>query len=287
MIRGRINYHIIYTGIFIIILCLYFIINKAEGFKNKITGKEGNTIKFGILAIFKNEAMVLEEWIEHYLWQGADIIVLLDNNSTDNFKSITSKYRNKVHVLHAAKNHVQGENYAKIGFPYLKTHNVDVVGIFDIDEYMFGTDGKNLKEHVIETFGKPDRPSQFSCHWNMFNSSGLENQPESIRKSFTWKHNKLDKDIKSVSWFNDILPGDNGKMPIQHQVKVSGKTIGCPTGLQLNHYVVMSKEYFEKVKMSRGAVDTTNNVRDWNYFYNHVKQPLVEDVTLANLVKAI
>lgn len=39
--------------------------------------------RFGVLAIMKNEAMNVDEWIEHYLWMGAGRIFLIDNCSTD------------------------------------------------------------------------------------------------------------------------------------------------------------------------------------------------------------
>jgi len=253
----------------------------------RVLGGNGNSlknhtpIKFAVMAMFKNEEMVLKEWIKHYLWQGADLIILLDNGSTDDYRSITDQFKDKVHVLYAPKRHAQGEQYNKIGMPFLKGHKVDVVAILDIDEYMFGTDGKKLKKHVIDIFGKSDRPSQFSCHWNMFGSSGHEKHPESIRKSFTWRQAGTNTNIKSVVWLNDILPGGLN----QHQSKVSGKTIGCPEGIQLNHYAIMSKEYFEKVKMTRGNVSTpgSNKIRNLGYFkgYNHKNH---EDTQLKDLV---
>ena len=38
--------------------------------------------------------------------------------------------------------------------------------------------------------------------------------------------------------------------------------------IHLNHYAIQSREWYEKVKMSRGAADHSANehVRDWNYF---------------------
>jgi hypothetical protein len=45
-----------------------------------------------VLAIFKNETMNLETWIQHYLWQGVEHFYLIDNGSTDNPLSILDKY---------------------------------------------------------------------------------------------------------------------------------------------------------------------------------------------------
>ena len=40
-----------------------------------------------VVGIFKNEAMGIAEWISHYRWQGAKHIYLIDNNSTDDWRS--------------------------------------------------------------------------------------------------------------------------------------------------------------------------------------------------------
>ena len=98
----------------------------------------------------------------------------------------------------------------------------------------------------------------------MFGSSGQEKQPNSIRKTFTQKKKDLGSDIKSIMWLADV---EEGGLDL-HRSKVKGETITCPAGIQLNHYAIQSREFFEKVKMTRGAADdaSMNKVRDWAYF---------------------
>ena len=36
-----------------------------------------------IVAVFKNEADVLDEWIQHYVLEGVSKLYLIDNGSTD------------------------------------------------------------------------------------------------------------------------------------------------------------------------------------------------------------
>ena len=242
----------------------------------------GNNIKMGVMAMFKNEAMVLKEWIEHYIWQGADTILLMNNNSTDDYKNIIDQFKDKVHLIDTPDEYSQIREYNDKGIPFFKKHKIDTLVIVDVDEYMFGKDGSSLKKHVIDIFGKPERPSQFSCKWTMFGSSGHEKHPESIRKSFTWKQKGTAEETKSVVWVNDVISVD------LHKCQVKGKTIPCPRGIQLNHYAIMSKEYFEKVKMTRGdAVQpSAKHTRDWNYFkgYDHREE---EDTTLKDLILKI
>lgn len=239
-------------------------------------------IKLAVMCIFKNEKMTIREWVDHYKWQGADEILMLDNGSTDGGAELVKKRKN-VTVLPAPKQHAQAANYNEIGYPWLKEHGITVLAIVDMDEYVFGTDGKNLKEHVTELFSIPVRPSSYSIQWTMFGSSGFEKQPHSIRESFVWKKKDLDWNIKSIMWLDDVLPGGLDL----HSSKVSGIQVKNPPGLQLNHYTIQSREYFEKVKMHRGDATTPDTVdanrRDWGYFSRYDFRE-VEDTKLRDLV---
>ena len=217
---------------------------------------QGNELQFGVMAIFKNEAMVIREWIEHYKWQGADKILLLDNNSTDDWRDKIGGFEDIVTVLPAPKNHVQAEHYKEKGIPWLKQNGIDVVVTVDLDEFMFGKDGRTLKEHIIEIFMPENRPSQFICQWTMFGSSGHASQPSDVRASFTWKKSGLGDMTKPVTWVDDIK-----EIYGPHGFNVVGETRECPAGIQLNHYAIQSKEYFEKVKMARGCSFCENNSR--------------------------
>jgi len=219
--------------------------------------------KFCVMAIFKNEAMAIREWVDHYKWQGADAILLLDNGSTDGGGDLVKDVPG-VSILQAPKPNAQKENYNTIGRPWLKENGVDILAILDLDEFMFDTGGDTLKQRIVQVFNQSPRPSQFSCNWTMFGSSGQEKQPNSIRKTFTQKKKDLGSDIKSIMWLADV---EEGGFDL-HRSKVKGETITCPAGIQLNHYAIQSREFFEKVKMTRGAADdaSMNKVRDWAYF---------------------
>jgi hypothetical protein len=254
-------------------------------------------IKLGVLGIFKNESMGIREWIEHYKWQGVDVIVLLDNNSTDAWRESIEGLEKHIIVLPAPENYKQRENYVSLGIPRLKEEGVNVMAILDLDEFMFGKDGKNMKEHVQEIFGQPNRPSQISCNWIMFGSSGHKKQPPSIRQGFVHKKASPHVNIKSIVWIDDIQPY-TGILPIrgrkhgfykgvnQHICNVKGRTEQCPQGLQLNHYKVQSEEYFNKVKL---RLKTGNiSVRKSVYTKNDYKKADYKeetDLSLANLLR--
>lgn len=204
--------------------------------------------------------MGMKEWIEHYFWQGADLIVLLDNNSTDNGATIAKTFSNVI-VLHAPKNNAQIENYFQ-GFLELVRRTVDYVAVVDLDEYMFGKK-KTLKECVNEYAEKGY--SQLSVNWAMFGSDKHLSQPLHIRQSFLKRKRALQTNQKSIWKIKDLI-----QLHV-HKSEVRGKSIDVNRDVQLNHYIIQSREYFQKVKMKRGDVHSAswNGARTWEYFDNH------------------
>jgi hypothetical protein len=266
-------------------------LTRKKSYKRRLRNKSrrqlqraGNPVKphkFVVLAMFKNEGMGIREWIEHYLWQGVDAFLMLDNNSTDNWKEAIKGLEDKVTVLPAPEKGKQKDQYNSIGMPWLKANGVTILGIFDMDEFVFVKDGRKLKDRVIEIFEAEPKPSQLLCKWTMFGSSGFEKQPESIRKSFTWKGKDLHQNTKAIMRLDKVK--ENGLD--LHSSSVDGPTIDCPADIQLNHYTIQSKEFFEKVKMTRGAADRLDGdkIRNWNYFKDYdVKD--VEDTQLRDLL---
>jgi hypothetical protein len=254
----------------------------------------GSKPKFAVMAQFKNEAMTIKEWVEHYKWQGVDEILLLDNASTDGGADLVQGMEH-VTILDAPEQSIQVKNYNEIGYPWLKANNVDILLIVDLDEFMFATEkGVTLKDRVLEIFTAPDRPSIIDFVWMNFGSNGFVKQPTSIRKSFTKRFNKdvekdrsTDDNVKSIMWLPDIREGE---LHIHRQdVKRPITFINSPPGIQLNHYILQSKEFFENVKMTRGAADRVDNPRDWEYFESvdkEINDNSVIDTKLKDLVEA-
>ena len=264
---------------------------KCIGYKslNALNSQGGGSkpLKAAIMAIFKNESMVLREWIEHYKWQGMDVILLLNNDSTDDWQSITKDYPGLVTVIDAPGRHQQLPAYNDKGLPFLREQGVDVVAVNDLDEYLFGKDGKTLKEHMQEVFSKPDRPSGFTCGWTMFGSSGHKAQPASVREGFTMRWSDHSEPENGISGKTVTFLADIGALTSIHIPAVKGRLESCPPGLQLNHYQIMSEEYYRKVKMDRGNAywGVSNGARkNFKYFTNRDNNK-VQDLTLANLVK--
>ncbi len=233
-----------------------------------------------VLLIFKNEEMIIKEWVEHYLWQGVEHFYLIDNGSDDNYleKIKTFIDNGYITLFNKKEKHKQVQHYNDV-FNEIK-NDTEWLIVCDVDEYFYGLH-TNLKNYIRAIDSKG-----ISCvlsNWNMFGSSGLVKQPESIRKSFIYKSNKGSKFTKYITktsavgllHVHEMHPKSNCKIIIDNE------------NIRLNHYQIMSKEYFEKVKMTKTDVfyiERDTNYRDWNYF--KIKDTNdIEDRTLANLIK--
>jgi len=264
--------------------------------------------KIAIVAIFKNEALGIREWLEHYTWQGIDAILLLDNGSTDNWKPIVQEYI-QITVRYAPLLHHQKQYYEE-SLSWLHAEKIDIAIFADLDEYIFSLDGRSLKEILLEFFFDPamDDISELFLPWSMFGPSGFKEQPESIRESFTWKRREgpgIQYTVNGKTFFRvrDVSNAEIHVPQIRYGVMVYAgarfegevfanmfdpnwvdTSISGPP-LQINHYLVQSEEYFKTVKMKRGAADVPehSNIRTWEYFKEHDHHD-VEDTALRDYI---
>jgi len=108
----------------------------------------------------------------------------------------------------------------------------------------------------------------------------FEKQPQSIRKSFVWRKDALDKNTKAIMLLKDVKDGGL----FMHASNVTGRSTECPANIQLNHYAIQSKEFFGNVKMTRGdaTTPTSNSIRNWDYFkrydFHDRKETLLKDM---------
>ena len=63
--------------------------------------------EFCIVAIFKNESEILDEWITHYLREGCSKFFLIDNGSSDNYIEKIAKYKDIVETVIDDEKNVQ------------------------------------------------------------------------------------------------------------------------------------------------------------------------------------
>jgi hypothetical protein len=231
-----------------------------------------------ILAIFKNEAMVLQEWLQHYRQFGVERFFLGDNNSTDNYLDGFKGNDTKDIVFTSVPELFQQRNYYNSMRDTLKT-TCEFVLVDDVDEYLYTSVASGFKTIADYLGTLPQEVSQVCINWLMFGACGYLEQPKHIRKSFVLREQK------THSFTKCIVRQSKVKEFSIHKHNVNGKTITDNTNLHLNHYAIMSLEYFRKIKMTRG--DSFNlksvNVRDMGYFLRYNSSATFYDLELARL----
>jgi hypothetical protein len=237
--------------------------------------------KLHLLVTLKNEAMIIDEWINHYIWQGVDHFYIIDDGSTDNTKDILNPYIDRGIVSYFYKTgqeeYRQVRNYNEIYQNYING-NCDWLIICDVDEYIYYRGKKVLKDYINSL--DQSKISNITLTWKMFGSNGHITHPKSIRTSFLTRKKELGPNVKSIC--NDLFIT---KLDVHIHKYTNDINIDNPKELALNHYQIMSKEYFAKVKMTRGdsMYNKHNNIRDWNYF-NEIDNNEIYDTELSDLV---
>jgi hypothetical protein len=250
-----------------------------------------------LVTIFKNEAHIMKEWMTHYISQGVDKFLMIDNDSTDNYFEILSPYINNsiVDLRIDKRKHSQTICYNEIFLQECKKYDWAIV--CDLDEFIYARKGfKNIKDY-LNTLSP--NISQVSIPWKIFGSNGFntidKKQPDSIVKSFT-KRIFYDKNDN----FQGVITINNNKLSLSKTIIKTSKLIRFAihshktvdtnaitsdnvehshgefskisedilekSCLHLNHYAIQSFKWFMEVKSTRGAADNIENCRNEKYF---------------------
>ena len=232
-----------------------------------------------ILAIMKNESMNLKLWVDHYIWQGVDHFYIIDNNSDDTSVQIIEDLINNGYPITLHKlfeQHKQVEHYKYVYDKENLQEKTKWLILADLDEFFYCNNSKISNE--LKHFEDYD---YITSKWRMFGSNNNIEHPEDIRTSLTKRVEELSilgkyifqtKNIYSESLnVHDLNDGYNNKIVLSEIFR-------------LNHYPIQSKEFFKKVKMTRGDVHYEANVRDWDYFDAFNQNNNCEDNDLKNMI---
>jgi hypothetical protein len=207
--------------------------------------------RLGVLAIMKNEAHLIDEWLQHYLSFGADRIYLIDNGGTDDTLAKVEPWLQdgRVALMQLTEPHKQREHYWTAFQHFKIAEQCDWRAIADIDEFLFCKSGESLADYL-------DRQTGFDAiytNWTNFGSSGLDVQPESVRSSLVQCNLSLDRFAKFI--FRTWVPGQMDDIEVHCIRNVPlRRTRIANRDLQMNHYVTQSRSYWFAVKMKRGDV---------------------------------
>jgi hypothetical protein len=249
-------------------------------------------ITLGLLAVFRNEAHIMDEYIKHYINQGVDHFYFINNNSEDEYADILDKYKDIVTLRFEER--VKDAEYTgtittdniqtKLYEDFLDVIDTDWVLICDFDEFTYARNGYNtIKDFLNERGSEFD---QYLVKTKDFNSNGHIEQPDSVIDGFTSRQDqdflktlktksiiKVDK-ISRISVHYSILKygeTSNGNLNIKtdiftgYKIKTIMEKRGIFTKVKeldmindyvvCNHYMVQSKDWFFNVKARRGIIN--------------------------------
>jgi glycosyltransferase involved in cell wall biosynthesis len=243
---------------------------------------------FCVLVIAKNEGMVIEEWIDHYLWQGASHIYLIDNGSTDDTHERARPWIEKGVVIyeHRPEPHRQRFHYWDVILKHRIRQKYEWLLVADADEFWFCRDGRPL----VEWIGRLSQDDSFDLVYVrpiFFGSSGHRRQPASVRTSFTWRYATF-HDYRITRYL--VRPDKlwSRRSLGVHRIKgiKSTRVMALEDIFQVNHYTIMSLEYYTNIKLTRGDAFYETNARSLDIFHGIDASCTVEDRLLHDLVEA-
>ena len=259
--------------------------------KEKGYGNKNNMYYLSILAIFKNEAKVMKEWLDHHIAHGVDHFYLIDDNSLDNVYDSMDPYLEKGYVsFHKApkedSTYRQIAGYHRIFSDFILSKNESRwVAIIDLDEFLYSP---RYPRDLKRVFREHEDLSLVGVNWAMYGSSNYLEQPASVIDSFLYRadftnyekypyltdHYKVLKKKNNTlnDWQKYVINTANKIQSVEvHQAYVEGTSDNLSINrdaenpyLILNHYSIQSKDYFLRNKGTRGDVNTYYKTSDRN-----------------------
>ena len=266
--------------------------HRPKGRTQPVTGS-GPSI--AVVAIFKNEAHILNEWCAHYFREGISHIYLINDQSSDMWEPEIQEFGDRITSVVTddswtlAHGHRQKYFYNKF-CSKVKEHH-DWLAVLDLDEFMYSRPPYPTIQAYLTTL--PGRIGQIEVLWAPFGSSGYDRSPPSVVKYYKWRGRmpesvqRLLPEIRFVPNFKAIIRTNNFDRLWVHRAQTKGldklRMLGAADDpLKLNHYQIQSKEFWTN-KMKRGSVRGRkhDHARTWQKFHK-MDYKDVYDTELAN-----
>lgn len=256
---------------------------------------------FSVLAIFRNEAHILAEWIEHYLLFGAEHIYLINNRSTDGYMAALAPHlaRGEVSLFDCEAEGCQIAAYTAM-LARLREES-EWVGIFDLDEFIYPPSGGVIPELLA----RHRMQESILVPWLSFGSSGHLDQPASVVDGFLRRGpgHVSRAFLKPIVKPSSIVHMCQHNPLTRHDAKIlaNGQPFGHESFIALhedevaqfallnNHYRLQSRHYFVEVKARRPEIhESVKDTRKKVSFFdkNDAGWSVITDTRLRDLREA-
>lgn len=251
------------------------------------------------VAILKNEAAYLQEWIEYHRIQGITKFLLYDNGSTDNPASVLRRYIESglVELIPYPGKIMQVKAYTD---SLLRLRDcARWVAFIDLDEFIVPTEGKkSIVEMVDEIMTAYPHAGGIAIGWWMFGSSHHEHRPEGlVIENYLHRADAgFMRNIKTIGNPRLMLSFSSPHYPnyegIICNVNENGQNVRTPFDfekstcqLHINHYFTKSKEEC-MAKIAKG-IATVGTPRTEAIFFERDRNEIYDDSMLkyAEMIK--
>lgn len=217
-----------------------------------------------IVAIAKDEAPYIREWVEFYKVVGVSRIYLYDNGSTDGMKNRIADYIDDGFVVYTPFPGVARQYAAYMDAIAQFKYQTKYMAFIDCDEFLMPCAPESRLDRLVDTlfdsFGKGI--GGIAVNWRVYGPSGHETKPEGLvlkeylrREPNSYHGNGC---IKTIANPRVILKYQHAHYPIFYagyrNVDVDGKRVDGawnfrgmkedPHTLRINHYYTKSREEF-------------------------------------------
>jgi hypothetical protein len=238
--------------------------------------------KLAVGAMFKNERHAVVEWVEHYLFHGAEHFYLIDDGSTDDGGALLQPYidRGIVDLARESPPIKEGRMqamYDKHVLPHL--HDSEWLLICDLDEFIWSPQWTDLTMTLAQFH---EEPAVWFSH-TLFGSNGHKAYPkDGIVASYTRREAASPSSYNLMKYFVNGRVADVAGLFIHWPIlNPDRKPADGQDAFVFNHYCCQCEEWWRTVKAVRGigAAHLEPHTRSMDEFHWYDRNE-VEDTRL-------
>ena len=245
-----------------------------------------------VVAIMKNEAPYVKEWLDYHLAAGVDHFYIYDNESPDNFKEILQPYIDAGIVTYTfypgTGRQVEAYMEAFMAHRFFCRY----MAFIDADEFIFPQENKSIVEVADEFFNAEENLGGIQINWMMYGSNNLEtaDYTRGVLERFTRRAKKTVRSVKTIAnprkidylitphymfYFGGIFTITDNIYEDEH--KIADKIL-------VNHYRLKSREEFLR-KCQNSSIDASYGEKTNHYnesrFTHEENNDVFDDSILA------
>lgn len=247
--------------------------------------------KLSFVAIVKNEAPYIIEWIEFHKLVGVDKFYIYDNESSDNLKELLQPYIKSGIVVYHSSPGKRMQNVVYTDAIRRYQNESKYMGFIDIDEFVVPNEDNSLYDIVDDILTKKEHAAGVAINWRIYGSNGHIKKPDGlVIENYKYRaKNKFNanKHIKTICNPRKVVEFKLPHYPVYnkdyHNIDEDGNIVNGPFNpegkckrIRINHYFTKSKiEYV--LKASRGKANS-RSLRGISEFIEHDKNDLYDDI---------